>query len=126
VQYWERVSTAPRAEVILEQDICTMAATSIRVRQNCRNLFGRFLRFRKPTDGQAWLLPNGESAEQCGERQTDLLLVWAEDEASTLDDAAVRSRWPESERLQKLGKNLFLLAGPGLQRSRNEAGQVEP
>src|SRR5438046_5254817 len=115
-QQWQRISTAPRAQVTLEQGMCATAAASVRVRQNRRGLFGRLVpRFQRPSANPSWLLPNGESAEQWGERQTDLLLVWAENEANSLDEAVLRSRWPLSERLERIGKNLFLLAGVGPQ-----------
>src|SRR5438874_13257436 len=78
MQNWERISTAPHAEVTVEQGICATAATLIRVRQNRQGFFGRLVqRLRRPTESQTWLLPNGESAEQWGGRETDLLLIWA-------------------------------------------------
>src|SRR5262245_31128734 len=76
-QYWERVGTVTRAAVATEQGICAIAATSIRARQRARGLFGGFLQRFREASGEIWTLPNGEAAEQCGERQTDLVLAWA-------------------------------------------------
>ena len=70
-----------------------------------------------------WLLPNGETAEQEGERETDLLLAWPREETSSLDEGALRSRWPEARRVQRLGKNLFLVAGV---RGQEAGPQAEP
>ena len=51
-----------------------------------------------------------QTAEQCGTRDTDLLLAWAEDEGTPLDENRVKTRWPQHTRLQQLGPNLFLIA----------------
>jgi tetratricopeptide (TPR) repeat protein len=109
---WERVGNVARAEVTVEQGICATPANAIRARQRVRGLFGKLLqRFQKGTGGQSWTLPNGQSAEQCGERQTDLVLVWAEDESTPLDESRVRSRLPEGKEFRKIGDNLFLVSG---------------
>jgi tetratricopeptide (TPR) repeat protein len=63
------------------------------------------------SDKQSWVLPNGEVAEQAGERQTDLVLVWAEAEGEALTEERMRSRWPQGKRFQKIGQNLFLVSG---------------
>src|SRR5262249_6336917 len=111
-QYWERVATLPRSEVAAEQGICATAATAIRARQRARSLFGGLLpRFREEKGDQVWTLPNGEAAEQCGERQTDLVLAWSEDEAGPLDETRLRSRWPQGQRFQPIARNLFLVSG---------------
>jgi tetratricopeptide (TPR) repeat protein len=111
---WERVGNAPGAEVRVEEGLCATAATSIQARQRARGLLGRvFGLFQKSKEEQVWLLPNGESAEQVGPRQTDLLLVWAEDEAIPLTEERLRGRWPEASRVAQLGRSLFLVAqGP--------------
>jgi tetratricopeptide (TPR) repeat protein len=111
--HWERISSLPRAPISLEQGICATPATLLRARQQERGLLGKlWSRFRRE-DGaaQVWVLPNGASAEQCGNRQTDLVLAWAEDEANPPDDARMRSRFPTSNRLQKIAANLFLVSG---------------
>src|SRR5205823_4898340 len=40
----------------------------------------------------------------------DLLLAWAEHAQVQLDEARLRARWPNAGRLERLGKNLFLLS----------------
>src|SRR5262249_43358974 len=68
--------------------------------------------FQRAPD-RPWVLPNGQTAEQLGERRTDLLLVWAENEPASLDEAWVKSRWPEADRVERVGKNLFVVSGVG-------------
>jgi hypothetical protein len=109
-RHWERVSTVAHAEVMARQGICTTPATSIRTRQRQRGFFGRLFRRSLPVEGQTWVLPDGGAAEQWGERQAGLLLAWAEDEASPLDECRVRARWPEAQRLEEVGSNLFLVS----------------
>jgi tetratricopeptide (TPR) repeat protein len=109
---WERVSSVPRASVSVEHGICATPATLLRAREQSRGLLGKLWgRFSRNGEAPVWVLPNGTSAEQCGNRQTDLVLAWADDESTPLDDARIRSRWPASERLQKVGHNLFLISG---------------
>lgn len=109
---WERISNVARAEVAVGQGICATAATTVRVRQRIRGFLGKlWQRFHETPGAQTWVLPNGESAEQCGERQTDRLLVWPEDETGPLDEARIRGRWPECNQVQQLGKDLYLVAG---------------
>src|SRR5262245_38678195 len=76
VGHWERIGNVPRADIDSDGDLCATAATLIQVRQATQGLLGRFAQlFRKQSDGPTWLLPNGKSAEQSSERQTDILLV---------------------------------------------------
>jgi hypothetical protein len=80
--------------------------TSIRVRQPALSIVGKLVRhFRRTGRVREWLLPGGERVEQCGERQTDLLLVWAKEDTTALDEPWLRSRWPQSTRTQQLGRN---------------------
>jgi hypothetical protein len=39
-----------------------------------------------------WELPNGQTAEQVGPPQTDLLLAWAEDETSPFEETRIHAR----------------------------------
>src|SRR5262249_24365711 len=111
-RHWERVGTVPGAGVTVAQGVCATPATAIRARQRVGGFFGRLLqRFRKGPGEQTWVLPNGESAEQAGERQTDLVLAWAEDDTVPLGEAELRARWPEGKRFRKVGKSLFLVGG---------------
>ena len=109
---WERVSNVPGTAVTREQGLCAVPATSLRARQRVQGCLGKFWqRFRKPGGSQSWVLPNGASAEQVGERQAGLLLVWAENGTQVLDKAHVKARWPAAQRCQPIGSNLFLLSG---------------
>src|SRR5262245_53274942 len=68
---WERVSNVPGEEATLDEGICAAAATSIRARQRVQGLLGKLLQpFRRSAAAHTWILPNGESAEEYGERQT--------------------------------------------------------
>ena len=113
-QYWQRVSSVPRATITRSRGLCSMAATAIRARQRGKSFLGGLLRrFRRVPDDRAWLLPNGETAEQCGERQTDLLLVWSEDRGQPLDETCIQEQWSQITRLQSLGPHLVMLRGVG-------------
>lgn len=114
-RYWERVSEVPHNRFTVERGFDAAAATSIQARERLGSFFGRLLTrmlraFRRRT-GSAWLLPNGEFAEQCGVRNDDLMFVWAENSESAIDEEWVKARWPESSRRQRLGKCLYLVAG---------------
>jgi hypothetical protein len=110
-RYWERVSTVFRARVMAGQGIGAMTATSVRARQQHRGLFARLFRRLRPAESQAWVLPDGGAAEQCGERRADLLMAWVEEGSAPLDEPRVRARWPQAQRLQQVGTNLFLVVG---------------
>ncbi len=112
MQHWERISTVAAAAITVAGGLCALPATAVPSRQRLRSFLGRLLQpFQPAPRGQTWLLPNGQSAEQEGERQSDLLLVWALPDAPPLDEARLRSRWPRCTQVQQLGANLFLVRG---------------
>jgi tetratricopeptide (TPR) repeat protein len=110
---WLRVATVARADVKVEDGISTVPATSICARPRNLGLLGRLLQpfFAKAGSEQTWVLPNGVSAEQTGERRTDLLLAWSADEARPVDERCVRQRWPQCQEVHALGPNLWLVTG---------------
>ena len=110
-QYWERIGTVARAAVVVDQGLCMIAATSIRARQRARGLLGNLWQRFREAAGEVWTLPTGEAAEQCGERQTDLVLAWSDDEAAPLEEARLRRHWPEGRRFQQIAPDLFVVAG---------------
>ena len=114
-RHWERVSTVAHAGVMAGRGLCATPATSIRARQRQRGFFARLFRRAQPAVGQTWVLPDGGAAEQCGDRQAGLMLAWAEDVLAPLDEPRVRARWPQAQRLQQVGTNLFLVAGADCQ-----------
>src|SRR5260370_2551700 len=75
-QQWDRLSSVPRAPVMVEQGVSAIAATSVPTRQG---LLGWLLpvlgRLRKKTEERAWRLPNGSLAEPCAPRQHHLLVL---------------------------------------------------
>lgn len=111
-RYWERVVGAARAEVVEEQGLRATPATSVGARERVRGLLGKLIpRLGGPAGARVLTLPDGGSAEQWGERRTDLMLVWAVDEADPLDESRIRSRWPASRGVEPIGKHLFLASG---------------
>ena len=60
---------------------------------------------------EAWTLPNGQAAERVGDRKTDLALAWPLDGSASLSEEQARSRWPGLTRFERLGQELFLVAG---------------
>jgi tetratricopeptide (TPR) repeat protein len=112
IQYWERIGTAGRGDVIVEDGLCSTGATSIPARQKVKGLLGRLLgRLYEPKESRTFVLPTGESVEQCGERTGDSMLVWTEDQGAVLEEDRIQARWPEGRRYQRLGPNLFLVSG---------------
>jgi tetratricopeptide (TPR) repeat protein len=114
-QYWERVGTVPRGQIQVEGGIGSIPATSTRARQRMAGgFFGKLA--RKLTGGggnESWVLPGGQAAERCGERKTDLVLAWPEDESAGLDESMIRSRWPASTRCRRIADRLVLVEGAG-------------
>lgn len=109
---WERVGNVARGEIIVEDGLCSTPATAIRARRRSRGLLGKLLGgFGESKGKRSFVLPNGESVEQDGERATDCLLAWPEDPAEDLDESRVRSRWPSARRLRRLGPRLYLVEG---------------
>jgi tetratricopeptide (TPR) repeat protein len=110
-QTWERIGSVSRAEILVEQGLCATAANAIRARQRIQGLLGKILQTFRGKSEPSWLLPNGQSAEQEGQRQTDVMLVWPEDPANPVDEARIKTRWPQSTRVQALAGNLFVVFG---------------
>jgi tetratricopeptide (TPR) repeat protein len=108
IRYWERISTLPNSEFTVEAGVRATAATVITARQRLAGLFGRLLGRLRGAVG-VWVLPTGEPVEPSGERQS-VLLVWAEG-GTALDECRLQARWPDSNRRQRLGANLYLVAG---------------
>jgi tetratricopeptide (TPR) repeat protein len=106
---WQRVSNLPGADVIHANDLCSTAATGVSARQRNAGLFSRLFG-AKSTGDTRWLLPNGQSAVQHGERRNDLRLAWPAT-GTELDESQVRARWPEASEIRKIGAGLFLVSG---------------
>ena len=111
-RYWERIGNVARGEVVVEDGLASTPATSIRARRRVRGLFGKLRdRFGEGRARRSFVIPGGESVEQCGERSVDCLLVWPDDPAEEFEEARVESRWPEARRRRRLGPRLFLVEG---------------
>jgi tetratricopeptide (TPR) repeat protein len=110
-QHWQRISTAPHADVGEHNGLVSIAATMIVARQPFRSTFRTLLhRFRRSSEARTWQLPNGEEAEQEGTRRMDVMLVWAIDN-QLLDKARIQGQWPQCSRVELLGPRLFLVCG---------------
>jgi tetratricopeptide (TPR) repeat protein len=109
---WQRLSSVPGPVMSPAPGMHAVAAVGVPLRQTSAGVLGRLLRpFRKANDAPVWLTPTGATTEQIGARQTDLLLVWGDASAGPLDESAIQAQWPASSRRERLGPNLFLLAG---------------
>jgi tetratricopeptide (TPR) repeat protein len=110
-QDWDRVGSVPHSAIAVGQGICTVAAVSVGARQRLGNPFLRLLRrLRRSRATRVWTLPDGNVVEQCGERRTDLILAWSEDETTPLEESRVARRWPESQEIRAVGHNLYLIS----------------
>ncbi len=107
-QDWERVSNVAAAKIFEDQGIYSTPAVSIRAGAQKSGLMRRLIRsFHQQSKSQTWILPNGQEAEQSGNRRTDLLLVWFAEPASLSDDSQIKSRWPQCQEIQGGDPNLF-------------------
>lgn len=104
---WERIATVPGATPTAGGDYRFVPATALTVQQHEDGLLRLVWRQLRPeTNEPVWLLPNGSTALQCGERRTGVLLVWTEN--SELQEADVASRWPD-KRIWHVGPKVFVL-----------------
>lgn len=111
-QYWERVGNVARSEIVVADGLCAVPAATLPARRRIRGILGKLLgTLGAGKTKRSFVLPGGESVEQCGERSTECLLVWPEDAAESLDQDRVESRWPEARRHRRLGPRLFLVDG---------------
>ncbi len=109
---WERIRSTPRSEFAVQPGVVAAPATLIRARQPLPSFFGKLRQIVRSTSAaQTWTLPNGTTAEQYGERQSDVLLVWAEGDNIQLNEASLRTHWPQASRIEEIDKNLFLVVG---------------
>ena len=125
-QYWERLSSAPRAEVRDESGVLTMAVTMIPARQDLRGLLGRLFEFGiGEKDRRSFLLPNGRSVVQSGPRGSDALLVWSEEAGTELTADLIAARWPEARGARKLGRNLYVVSRVAIPSAEAPAPEAE-
>jgi tetratricopeptide (TPR) repeat protein len=117
-QYWQRVAGVAGAEVVVAQGVCTTAATAIRARRRVGGIVGKLLeRFRSARSDRCWVIPDGALVEQCGNKESDLILVWPEDETDRLDPERIRARWPDSRECRQIGDDVFVVWGIARKRS---------
>lgn len=128
LQAWDRVAIAPGATVAAEPGLRSIAAVATPARQRVGFRLGGVL--GGPTrshEHPVWTLPGGGTAQRCGARRTDLLLVWSGDDSVPLDEARIRARWPQSREIRSIGPRLYLASGvePALVEEKRPAPQNE-
>ena len=77
-------------------------------------------------DTATWYVPAGQITEQCGERRTDVLLVWADDSSEQIDETQIRQQWPGCQESRRLAPNLFLVMGVESADAEQAAAPVPP
>lgn len=129
-QVWLRVATASQGEGTRCVGMWTVGATAVRARERSGNWLSKLVgRLRGGFSGNAWQLPNGGEAWKEGKRHSDLLLVWACGEGPAPDDAWLKTKWPQAQRVQAIGPRLYLLwgvAGAGTDRPQESASAEVP
>jgi len=111
-QHWDRVGPAAGASVIAFEGLCSVAAILTPARQRTGLGISNILRRAIQSKIEpSWKLPGGGSCERSGPRRTDLLLVWPQNEADTLDEARLRARWTTSKEIRRIGPDLALVLG---------------
>ncbi|AGA25731.1 tetratricopeptide repeat protein [Singulisphaera acidiphila] len=111
-RYWDRVGTAAGATVTSSEGISFVAAVLTPARQRIGfDVSGLFRRLVRTETEPSWALPGGGNCERSGPRRADLLLVWAEDETGSLDEARIRGQWPTLRKIRGIGRNLWLVIG---------------
>ena len=106
-QHWRRVSTVPGAATARHRGLVMMAATMIQARQPIHGFSGRLLSRLRRGSEEGWLLPNGGSAEKCGERQTGQFLVWSSEGQQPPGEKKIRECLPNAREVWPLGPRLF-------------------
>jgi tetratricopeptide (TPR) repeat protein len=120
-QYWQRIAAVAGAEVVVAQGVCATAATAIRARRRVGGIVGKLLeRFRKARSDRSWVIPDGALVEQCGNKESDLILVWPEDETDRLDPERIRAQWPDSKECRQIGDDVFVVWGIARKRPQKE------
>jgi tetratricopeptide (TPR) repeat protein len=120
-EYWQRVAAVAGAEVVVAQRVCAMAATAIHARRKAGGVLVKLLeRLRAARSDRSFVLPDGALVEQCGNKESDLILVWPKEETSALDEAQIRAQWPEAKACRKIGDNLFVVSGIARKRPQKE------
>ncbi|WP_165070854.1 hypothetical protein [Paludisphaera rhizosphaerae] len=114
-QYWDRVAAAHRSEVRARGGLRWTAATATRARRRTSGgALGRLVGRLTGRGADAGLvMPDGGTAERCGERRADLALVWSVD-GEALNEDRLRGLWPDAVTFRRLGGRLALASGVGL------------
>ena len=111
-QYWERIGNVIRGEISSEEGLLRHRGDRGAGQAAAASGLGRLFKgLRRSSKNRDFLLPDGSSSEQCGERRTDLLLVWSPTPRPRSTNRAIQSAWPQAKRVRRLRKELFLVSG---------------
>lgn len=111
-RHWDRVGSVAHAAVTTAHGVCSIAATSLPLRQRRGGPIVMFLwGLKRATSDRSVTMPDGTLAETYGIRQTDLRLVWSENDFQRLDETVIKTRWPQSLKLRRIGPNLYVVWG---------------
>jgi tetratricopeptide (TPR) repeat protein len=109
---WERISSAAGPAQPVGTGLVAVAAVRIPVREQARGRLGHlWQRIWDSDDAESWNVPTGEVAEPHGDKDTNVVLVWAEPSSAALTESIVRAVWPQATRFQLLGTRLALVGG---------------
>jgi tetratricopeptide (TPR) repeat protein len=104
--HWERIWATSPARSTAAPGIISIRAASISGAP-AKGFLAKWL----GRSGRPWILPNGLRVEQIGQRRTDLLLLWAENNAPTPLHQWVQSQWSDAGQTERIGTNLWLVRG---------------
>ena len=104
-QHWRRVSTVPGSNRP-PQGTCYDGRHDDPSPSAIYGL-GRLLSRSRGGSEEGWLLPNGGSAEKCGERQTGQFLVWSSEGQQPPGEKKIRECLPNAREVWPLGPRLF-------------------
>jgi tetratricopeptide (TPR) repeat protein len=123
-QYWERITSVPHAEITVAGELCSTTAAAVPTRQSIGGGMGALFRRITVSAGNRELsLPTGETVSPCGPRRSDLILVWAGDNSHSLDESAIKTKWPQATKIRRLGPGLYLADGVT---SKSETASAQP
>ncbi|MCY2987443.1 MAG: tetratricopeptide repeat protein [Planctomycetota bacterium] len=109
IQDWLRILAMPPGDQPVGDGFFARAAAIDLVRQLNLSVWSKWFRPRKGECVETLSIPNNSRGEVIGPRRRDALLVWADGEAASREFP--HEKWPDCERVEQLGPNLWLVVG---------------
>ncbi|MFX0195169.1 MAG: CHAT domain-containing protein [Candidatus Hodarchaeota archaeon] len=111
-QYWERISASAYIGYPLGVDIFASAVARIFVRESLQQTTVAYNEeWEAHQSSTSFTLPTGRVGVLVGAERRDSFLVWSEGRPPALCETDIQARWPDCERIQRLGADLWLVAG---------------